>query len=123
MADNLAKKIMIVTRKAPHGLSNAREALDAMLMGSAFTPQVSIVFMDDGVFQIKKNQDSNSIEIKSIADSFKAFSIYDIESVFVEKTALLERHLNTEDLIIAVKVLESTELSQLMKEQDIILSF
>jgi tRNA 2-thiouridine synthesizing protein C len=117
------KKIMIISRKPPCGSSNAREALDVMLMGSAFTDELCVVFMDDGVFQLKKNQNTQSIDQKSVSETYKALAVYDINNIYTDNQSLLERQLSNDDLIIPVMVLDTDELGQLMKQQDVILTF
>ena len=46
------KKFMFVNRKAPYGTIYALEGLEMVLITGAFDQDVSVVFMDDGVFQI-----------------------------------------------------------------------
>ena len=50
------KKFMFVNRKAPHGTVYALESLEVVLITAAFDQDVSLVFMDDGVYQLKKGQ-------------------------------------------------------------------
>ncbi len=51
-----SKKLLFISRHAPYGSSLARDALDAVLASSAYDQQLSLLFMDDGVFQLLKNQ-------------------------------------------------------------------
>ena len=46
------KKFAYVNRKAPYGTVYALESLEVVLIGAAFEQDVSVVFMDDGVFEI-----------------------------------------------------------------------
>ncbi len=47
------KKFMFVNRKAPYGTVYALESLEAVLIGAAFEQDVSLAFMDDGVYIIR----------------------------------------------------------------------
>ncbi len=49
------KRFMYVNRKAPYGTIYALESLEMVLVAAAFEQDVSMVFLDDGVFQLKKN--------------------------------------------------------------------
>ena len=51
----VVKKFLYVNRRAPHGTVYAHEALEVVLIGAAFDQDVSLAFIDDGVFQLKKN--------------------------------------------------------------------
>ena len=53
----VVKKFLYVNRRAPHGTVYAHEALEVVLIGAAFDQDVSLAFIDDGVFQLKKDQD------------------------------------------------------------------
>ena len=55
----VVKKFLYVNRRAPHGTVYAHEALEVVLIGAAFDQDVSLAFIDDGVFQLKKDQDTS----------------------------------------------------------------
>ena len=52
------KKFLYVNRKAPYGTIYALESLEVVLIGAAFDQDVSLAFLDDGVFQLTKGQDT-----------------------------------------------------------------
>ena len=55
------KKFMYVNRKAPYGTIYAWESLEVVLIGAAFEQDVSLAFIDDGVYQLTKGQDTKGI--------------------------------------------------------------
>ena len=63
MAD--AKKFMYINRKAPYGTVYAWESLEVVLIGAAFDQEVSLAFVDDGVYQLMKGQDTTEVGIKN----------------------------------------------------------
>ncbi|MBU1190186.1 MAG: sulfurtransferase complex subunit TusC [Gammaproteobacteria bacterium] len=117
------KKFMFVNRKAPYGTIYALESLEVVLISAAFDQDVSLVFMDDGVYQIKKGQDSKGIGMKNFSPTYRALEGYDIEKLFVEKESMESRGLTAEDMIVPVEILSKDELTSLMEEQDVILTF
>ena len=116
------KRFCYINRKAPYGTIYAHEMLESVLVASAFEQDVSVVFIDDGVFQLKKEQDTSSIGVKNFSPTFRALAHYDIEKIYVERESLASRGLTQEDLIIDVEVLGSAELSLIIDEQDVVLS-
>jgi tRNA 2-thiouridine synthesizing protein C len=66
------KKFMYVNRRAPHGTIYAQESLEVVLVGAAFDQDVSIVFLDDGVYQIRKDQDTSAIGTKNFFKTLRA---------------------------------------------------
>ena len=119
----VVKKFMYVNRRAPHGSIYAQESLEVVLVGAAFDQDVSVVFIDDGVYQIRKGQDTEAIGTKNFAKTFRALEMYDVEKLYVEKESMLARGMSEDDFNVPVEVKTSEEIGRLMEEQDVVLSF
>jgi tRNA 2-thiouridine synthesizing protein C len=117
------KKFMYINRTAPYGTIYALEALEVVLIGAAFEQDVSMVFVDDGVYQLKKDQDTDGIEMKNFSKTYRALEMYDVEKLYVDKQSLEERGLTEDDLLVDVEIKTTDELTALMEEQDVVLSF
>ncbi len=117
------KKFMFVNRKAPHGTVYALESLEVVLITAAFDQDVSLVFVDDGVYQLKKQQVTKGIETKNFSPTYRALDGYDIEKLYVERESMQARGLTEDDLLVDVTVLGAAEMAALMREQDVVLSF
>ena len=118
----VVKKFMYVNRRAPYGTIFALECLEVVLISAAFEQDVSLVFLDDGVFQLKKNQDTVGIGMKNFSNTYRALNDYDIEKIYVEKESLDARGLSSDDLIIPVEVLTSEQMREKMAQQDVVIS-
>lgn len=117
------KKFMFVNRKAPYGTVYALESLEVVLITAAFDQDVSLAFLDDGVYQLKKGQQTKGIDTKNFSPTFRALDGYDIEKLYVEKESLELRGLSEADLLVDVIVLDRKEMGELMGQQDVVLSF
>lgn len=132
-----AKKFLYVNRKAPYGTIYALESLEVVLIGAAFDQQVSLAFVDDGVFQIAKGQDTKSLGVKNFSPTFRALGDYGVTKFYVEKESLAERGLTEGDLMDityedendgfaekpSIIVIDRAEMAKVMRDQDVILSF
>ena len=116
------KRFMFVNRKAPYGTVYALESLETVLISAAFDQDVSVVFVDDGVFQLKKGQDTKGINMKNFSPTFRALEGYDVEKLYLEKESLEARGLSEDDLVVDVEILGSDELSKIMAAQDVVIS-
>ncbi len=114
------KRFMFVNRRAPHGSIYPHETLETVLITAAFDQDVSVVFLDDGVYQIKKDQDTKGIGIKNFTRAFRALDDYDVEKLYVEQESLEARGLTAEDLLVPVEVVSTERLSEIMAEQDVV---
>ncbi|MCU7930612.1 MAG: sulfurtransferase complex subunit TusC [Candidatus Thiodiazotropha sp. (ex Codakia rugifera)] len=131
------KKFMYINRRAPYGTIYAWESLEVVLIGAAFDQDVSLAFMDDGVFQLVKGQDTADVEMKNFSPTYKALGDYDVTKLYVEKESLEERGLTLEDLMPltyededddwaekdSIRLVSRAEMADIMDEQDVFFSF
>ena len=75
------KKFLYVNRKAPYGTIYALESLEVVLIGAAFEQDVSLAFLDDGVFQLVKGQNTKGSEMKNFSPTYKALGDYDVRKI------------------------------------------
>ncbi len=117
------KKFLYVNRRAPYGSVYALESLEVVLIGAAFEQDVSMAFVDDGVYQLKKGQDTKDVDMKNFSPTYRALEMYDVEKLYVDKASMDARGLTEEDLVVPVEVLSTEQLAELMEDQEVILSF
>jgi len=120
---NRIKKVMFVNRKAPYGTIYALESLEVVLITATFDQDVSLVFLDDGVYELLKGQNTKAIGIKNFSPTYRALDGYDVEKLYVERESLEARGLKEDQLLVDVEVLTSAQMGELMAEQDVVLSF
>ena len=118
----VVKKFMYVNRRAPYGTIFALECLEVVLISAAFEQDVSLVFLDDGVYQLKKNQDTTGIGMKNFSKTYGALDDYDVEKIYVEQESLDARGLTADDLVIPVEVIAAVDLREIMVQQDVVIS-
>jgi len=131
------KKFFYVNRKAPYGTVYALESLEVVLIGAAFEQDVSVAFVDDGVYEIVKGQKTDGIGMKNFSPTYTALGDYEVTKLYVEKESLDARGLTLDDLMDlkwedededyaekdSIHVVSSAELAEIMDEQDVVLSF
>lgn len=123
MEDGVVKKFMFLNRKAPYGTIYALEGLEVVLISAAFEQDVHLVFMDDGVYQLKKGQNTKAIEVKNFSPTYRALEGYDIEKLYVEQESMEARGLTPDDLVVDVEVRTSAEIGAMMNDMDVVISF
>ncbi|MEE9319629.1 MAG: sulfurtransferase complex subunit TusC [Granulosicoccus sp.] len=122
-AGDVVKRFLYVNRRMPHGTVYALESLETVLIGAAFDQDVTMLFIDDGVYQIKKDQQPESLEFKNFSKTYRALEMYDVEKLFVEQESLSERGLSKDDLLVDVEIISREAVVDLMEKQDVVLSF
>jgi len=114
------KSYLFVLRKPPHGGVYVQEMLDIILTTAAFDQKVSILLLDDGVFQLKNGQHPENVGMKDTAAIFNALEIYDVTAIYTEVESLRERGLNSDDLCLSVQLHYRNEIVGLMKRFDVV---
>jgi tRNA 2-thiouridine synthesizing protein C len=133
----MAKKFMFVNRKAPYGTIYALESLEVVLISAAFEQDVSLVFMDDGVYELTKGQKTDDIGMKNFSPTYSALGDYEIKKIYIEKESLDARGLTLDDLqhLVwededddyaekdSIHLVSSKELAVVMAEQEVVITF
>lgn len=135
--EQIIKKFLYMNRRAPYGTIYALESLEVVLIAAAFDQDVSLVFADDGVYQLMKGQSTEEIGMKNFSPTYSALGDYDIKNIYIEKESLDERGLTLEDLQDlkyededddwaekdSIHLVSRDELAQVIDEQDVVFSF
>lgn len=115
------KKFLFVQRSAPHGSIYAQEALDVLLISSAFEQRLAVLFMDDGVYQLLTDMRPQSIHSKNFTQAFRALADHDVHDVYVSAPCLAARGLTLADLLIPATPLSHPEITTLLEQHDVVL--
>jgi tRNA 2-thiouridine synthesizing protein C len=131
------KKFLYINRRAPHGSNYAQEGLEVALVGAAFDQDVAMAYIDDGVFQLKKGQDTSEIGTKNFSPTYRALGDYEVQKVYVEKESLARRGLAVHDLMDLVwededddwaekpliQLVSESELRDIIEQSDVVMNF
>ena len=112
------KKILIIVRASPYGGIRAREALDAVLLFSAFAPEIAVLFTGDGVWQLVDGQRPAAIAAKSVEATLGAFESYDIKRVYADREALALRGIAVDGLLAGAQALDAGAMRELLTAHD-----
>jgi tRNA 2-thiouridine synthesizing protein C len=137
MSATTKKKFLYINRKAPYGTIYALESLEVVLIGAAFEQDVSLAFLDDGVFQLIEGQDSAGIGMKNFSKTYRALGDFDVRKLYVERESLRERGLCEADLMPivyedenedyaekpSIHLVDRADLARIIGESDVVLSF
>ena len=133
----VTKKFIYLNRKSSYGTVYAIESLEVVLIAAAFEQDVSLAFIDDGIYQIVEGQNTDAIGIKNFSKTYHALGDYDINKIYVSAESLAERGLTQDDIMPlmyededndwaekpSIKIVSNAELTKIISEQDVCLSF
>jgi tRNA 2-thiouridine synthesizing protein C len=114
------KKYLFVLRKPAHSGAYLQEMLDIILITAAFDQSVSILWLDDAVFQLKNNQQPGVLSMKDTAAMLQSLSIYDVTELYTETESLQERGVTLNALSLPVQALHRQEIGEFMQGFDVV---
>ena len=117
------KKILVIVRASPYGSIRGREALDAVMLFSAFNEEMSVLFSGDGVWQLMPGQQPAGIPAKSIEATLGAFEAYDIQRVYADANALAARGIAADSLLAGARALDDADIRALVAMHDRVVTF
>lgn len=112
------KNILYVLKQAPHQGVDLQETLDSILTMAAFDQRVGLLFLDDGVLQLLRNQQPDVLLLKDTASIVKALEIYDVQDYFVEVESLQERGVKPADLLLPAQEIYRKNVNSLCQGYD-----
>lgn len=115
------KKTLLITRQSPYRSHLARGALDAALAAAVFEQDVTLLFMDDGVWQLTGEQQPEAAYTKSLEKTLRSLELYDLEKLYFEQSAVVARGLNSEDF--CVHCVPVTDTGSFIDSFDVVWSF
>jgi len=115
------KRYLVVMSHPPHGSIHVQEQLDVILTMAAFDRSVSLLFLDEGIFQLLRGQTAQQYLHKETVAIFDALALYDVDDLWVETESLMEKGLSLERLTLPVKPVARSEINALMSGFDVIL--
>lgn len=111
-----SKHLVYLFRSAPYGSPVAQEGLEALLAAAVFEQQLSVIFIDEGVFQLIEQQ--NPLQQKNHAKMLQALSMYDVDRCYVHAPSAALRGLEADEFCIPAAALSDTETRRLIASAD-----
>jgi tRNA 2-thiouridine synthesizing protein C len=116
------KKYLFILRKSAHSGAYLQEMLDIILITAAFDQSVTLLWLDDAVFQLKNQQQAEYSNLKDTAAMLQCLALYDVTALYIEIESLQERGLAVDLLALPVQTLLRSALSEFMQGFDVVLS-
>jgi len=117
-----SKRTLFMLRQAPYRTSPTTEAIESILVAGVFEQDVSVLFKDDGVWQLVKDQDGTRLGTRTVGNVLGALPEYGVTKLFVCEQSLQRRALTLNDLVLSVQPLTRPQQQALITNQDAVLN-
>ena len=117
------KKVAILMRKAPYGSVYTAEGFRSVMGIAVFEMDAILIFADDGVYALLKNQDPAKLGMKPLGDGFPLLPDFGVNGFYVHQPSLEQRGLSADDLVMDVQLVDDAGLAGLLAEYSPVLPF
>jgi tRNA 2-thiouridine synthesizing protein C len=104
---------LVIQRQLPYSSLAANESLDIALGFAVMDQPCALLFADEGVYQLLKNQ--SPLHQKNLVKHFSALPLYGIDTLYCDQASLDARGVTSEQLIDGVTLLDSDAVKGLIQ--------
>lgn len=115
-------KSLLFLLRQPGNTVHAREALDSVLVAGVFDQHVSVLFKDDGVWQLAGNALQSQNTSEKTADLISSLADYGVTAIYACERSLSARKLAQSDLLLPVEILSNAAQTDLLTRQDAVVN-
>lgn len=114
-------KVLLIVNKAPFGSVFAAEALRAGIAFAGMDLETKLIFANDGVFCLAKDQKPELAEMTSLKEGFDNAEEFGLK-IFASQESMTERNLTESDCIKAEHI-TNKELRSFIEDAETIINF
>ena len=119
----MANTIAVMMRKAPYGSVYTAEGFRSMMGVGVFEMDISVLFVDDGVYALVKNQNPAALDMKPLGDGFPSLKDFGVSRFYVHAPSLAERGLGPQDLVMDVELIDDAGVARTLEAAGLVMPF
>jgi len=102
----MGNTITVLMRKAPYGSVYTAEGFRSMMGIGVFEMDIRVLFVDDGVYALVRNQNPAALDMKPLGEGFPTLKDFGVTRFYVHAPSLAERALAPADLVMDVELVD-----------------
>ena len=114
------RSVLYLVRRTP-GLA-ANESIEMMLVSGVFEQPASVLFLDDGVWQLPAGQDASRAGRKDTAKALGALATYGVQTVYAHAASAQARGIAPSDVTLDVQWIDDDEATRLLHGADVVIT-
>ncbi len=118
-----ALQIAFVHSRGPYDGPFAQDGLDAAMVAAAFDQEVTLVFVDDGVYQLLPGHAPAAIGRRRADEALGHIGALGVQRILVDRASLDLRGVAAELLNLPAKPMEAGEIARFLETQDQVFVF
>ncbi len=119
----MGNTIAVLMRKAPYGSVYTAEGFRSLMGIGVFEMDIRVLFVDDGVYTLVKNQNPAALDMKPLGDGFPTLKDFGVTRFYVHAPSLAERGLGPHDLVMDVELVDDAGAAGVLEDAGLVLPF
>lgn len=119
----MANTVAVLMRHAPYGSVYAAEGVRTLMGIGVFEWDITVLFVDDGVYVLSKDQNPSGLDMKPLGEAFPALGEFGVTKFYVHDQSLAERGLTAGDLTVPVEIASGAQIARLLQDAGKVLPF
>ncbi len=119
----MGNTVAVLMRKAPYGSVYTAEGFRSMMGIGVFEMDISVLFVDDGVYALVKSQNPAALDMKPLGEGFPTLKDFGVTRFFVHAPSLAERALGPQDLVMDVELVDDAGAARVLEAAGLVLPF
>jgi sulfur relay (sulfurtransferase) DsrF/TusC family protein len=119
----MVKNVVLIVKSTPYGSVRASEGLRVAMAMIAMDVLPQLLFVDDGVYCLFKNQQPETEDLPSLSDRVKTLA--DLVGINAMLVSMIKRNIRIEDVDANynLKAISLDEAAELLMESDAVITF
>jgi tRNA 2-thiouridine synthesizing protein C len=119
----MGNTVAVLMRKAPYGSVYTAEGFRSIMGIGVFEMDISVLFVDDGVYALTKGQNPARLDMKPLGEAFPMLPDFGVTKFYVHDQSLSERGLTPDDLVMDVEIVDDAGAARVLESSGIVLPF
>jgi len=117
------RRIAVLITRAAYGSNLSKGALEATLAASIFDQDLSVVFTEDGVYQLLVGEAAETLGLANYRVQLADLPDYGIDKIYIDSESASQRGISPQDVLSVADWISHTQISEIFNRSDHILSF
>ena len=110
-------KLLCIVNQPPYRNTHVLEQIETVLVAAVFDFDVSLLFMGEGIWGLKQDQDAEVLQQRTLSKVLSALPTYEVTQIYVSLEDMAALGLTEADLCLPVQLLNHTQQSALIAAQ------
>ena len=115
--------VAVLMRRAPYGSVYTAEGFRTIVGIAVFELDITVVFVDDGVYGLVRQQDPSKLTMKPLGGGFPTLAEFGVTKFVVHDQSLAERGLAAADLVMDVEIVDGARIARILEAAGKVLPF